>query len=66
MSERLIRLKMKDGQTVEFFRDDDNAVRICSENNEIKLPNASGMTTTQLFSLLEPFGEIEDMEDDNE
>lgn len=59
-TERLVRLRMKDGRHVDFFRDEDNTVRIKSDTQEVKLPHASGEQTTQLFSLLEPYGEIEE------
>jgi actin-like ATPase involved in cell morphogenesis len=52
--ERLARIKMKDGTITEFYRDDKKAVHIIKDGIEIKLPKATGLTTTQLFSLIEP------------
>lgn len=58
-SEHLVRLRTKEGNFIDFYRDENKTVRITSsEGNEIKLPRASGMTTSQIFSMLEPLGEI--------
>jgi hypothetical protein len=41
-------------------------VRVTHDGTEIKLPKATGMTTTQLFALLEPMGEIITEDDDDD
>jgi hypothetical protein len=66
-SEHLASIKLKDGSLIKFQRDENKTVRVTHDGTEIKLPKATGMTTTQLFALLEPMGEIitED-DDDNE
>jgi len=58
-TEHLVRLKLKDGGNLDFFRDEDNTVRVVSESQEIRLPHASGFLTTQLFAMIEQFGQIE-------
>ena len=63
-AERLVRLKLKDGSFIEFTRDAKKTVRINHEGLEVTLPKATGMTTTQLFAMLEPLGELEEEKDD--
>ena len=65
-NERLVRIKCKDGTVIEFTRDETKTVRVTHDGSEITLPKATGMTTTQLFALLEPMGETIFEEDDNE
>lgn len=57
-TERLIRLKLKDGTFIDFRRTADNEVRVCHNDHCVILPKASGQLTLDLFALLEPFGEI--------
>ena len=57
-TEHLVRLGLKTGGKVDFYRDDDHTVRVCSEDHCVILPNASGELTVSLFALLEPLGEI--------
>ena len=66
-SERLVRIKLKDGTFIDFQRDDDKTVRVMHEGSEIRLPHGTGVNTTQLFGLLEPMGEtiIEGDDDDD-
>lgn len=64
-SEHLVRIRLKDGGYIDFFRDENNDVRITSPGQEIKMPKATGMMTTQLFAMIEPLGEIEYEEDDD-
>jgi hypothetical protein len=64
--ERLVRIKCKDGTFIEFTRDEMKTVRVTHEGSEVILPKATGMTTTQLFALLEPMGEIEIEENDDD
>ena len=65
-NERLVRIKCKDGTVIEFTRDEAKTVRVTHDGSEITLPKATGMTTTQLFALLEPMGETIIEEDDND
>lgn len=58
--EHLIKLKLKDGTTIEFRRTKNNEVHICRGDHCVILPRASGQVTLDLFALLEPFGEIEE------
>jgi hypothetical protein len=62
-TEHLVRLALKDGRTVDFYRDEDHTVRVCSEDHCVILPKATGEVTTSLFALLEPMGTIVDEED---
>ena len=64
-TERLVRIKCKDGSFIEFTRDEKKTVRVTHDGTEISLPKATGITTTQLFAMLEPMGEtiIEEEED---
>ena len=66
-SERLARIKCKDGTYIEFTRDEKKTVRVIHEGSEVVLPKATGMNTAQLFALLEPMGEtIIDEEDSDD
>jgi hypothetical protein len=57
-TEHLVRLKLQDGTYLDFHRDADNTVRVCrSDGHCLYLPRASGLLTTELFTLLEPLGE---------
>ena len=62
MDEHLLRLNLKNGKHIDFKRDDENTVKICSEDMCVELKNATGKTTTDLFALLEPFGELAEEE----
>jgi hypothetical protein len=64
-SERLAKIKLKNGGTMEFYRDENKAVRVLRDGVEVVLPKATGMATSQLFSLIEPMVESIE-EDDNE
>jgi len=66
MAELLVKLVLKDGSVFEFFRDADKTVRVCHDDHCLALPKATGITTTQLFALLEPLGETVIEEDDDE
>jgi len=65
-SERLVRLKMKDGTFIEFHRDADKTVRVSHEGIEIRLAHGTGLNTVQLFALLEPLGETIIEEEDTD
>jgi actin-like ATPase involved in cell morphogenesis len=65
-NERLVRIKCRDGTVIEFTRDETKTVRVTHEGTEITLPKATGITTTQLFALLEPMGETIIEEEDND
>jgi hypothetical protein len=65
-NERLVRIKCKDGTFIEFTRDEAKTVRVTHDGTEISLPKATGVTTTQLFALLEPMGETEIEEDSDD
>jgi hypothetical protein len=66
-TEHLVRLLLKDGKKIDFYRDNDHTVRVCSEEHCVIIPNATGELTTSLFALLEPLGEtITDKEDGHE
>ena len=64
MTEHLIRLKLKDGTSIDFRRTENNEVHICHDNHCVILPKASGQVTLDLFALLAPFGEIEEESDE--
>ena len=59
-AEHLIRLKLKDGTSIEFRRTKNNEVHICHGGHCVILPHCTGQQTLDLFALLEPFGEIEE------
>ena len=59
MTEHLIRLKVKDG-FIDFYREENNDVRICHGGQCVILPHCTGQQTVDLVALLEPFGEIEE------
>ena len=59
-AEHLVRLKLKDGSTIDFRRTENNEVHVCHDDHCVILPKASGQVTLDLFALLEPFGEIEE------
>jgi hypothetical protein len=66
-TEHLVRLALKNGEKIDFYRDDDHTVRICSGDHCVILPKASGELTISLFNLLEPLGEIiTEKEDEDE
>jgi actin-like ATPase involved in cell morphogenesis len=65
-NERLARIKCKDGTFIDFTRDEKKTVRVTHEGSEIILPKATGITTTQLFAMLEPMGETIIEEEDDE
>ena len=60
MTEHLVRLKLEDGTFIDFRRTENNEVQLCHGNHCVKLPKATGQQTLDLFTLLEPFGEIEE------
>jgi hypothetical protein len=66
-SERFVRLTLKDGSHLDFHRDDDNMVRICSDKDGhcTLLPHASGRQVLELFGLLEAVGDVVIEEDEN-
>ena len=64
-AEHLIRLKLEDGTSIEFRRTENNEVHVCRDNHCVIFPRASGQLTLDLFTLLEPFGEIEEELDGN-
>ena len=61
--EHLIRLKLKDGSYIDFSRTENNEVHICHNDHCVILPHCTGQQTLDLFALLEPFGEIEEVSD---
>lgn len=64
--EQLVRIKLKNGKYIVFKRQN-NDVNICHDDYCVTLPKASGRITTELFSLLEPLGEmIPEPEDETE
>lgn len=64
MTEHLIRLKLKDGTSIDFHRTENNEVRVCHKDHCVILPHGTGQQTLDLFALLEPFGEIEEESDE--
>ena len=62
MTERLIRLKLEDGTTIDFHRTENNEVHVCHGDHCVIFPHASGKLTLDLFALLEPFGKIAEEE----
>ncbi len=62
-SEHLIRLKLKDGTSIDFSRTENKEVHICCAAHCVILPHCTGQQTLDLFALLEPFGEIEEESD---
>ncbi len=58
--EQLIRIKLKDGTTIDFSRTENKEVHICHDDHCVILPHCTGQVTLDLFTLLEPFGEIEE------
>ena len=63
-AERLIRLKLEDGTSIEFRRTENNEVHVCHGDHCVILPRASGQLTLDLFALLEQFGKIEEESDE--
>ena len=59
-AENLIKLKLEDGTFIAFRRTENNEVHICHDNHCVILPHCTGQQTLDLFTLLEPFGEIEE------
>ena len=62
-AEHLIRIKLKDGSTIDFRRTENKEVHICHAGHCAILPHCTGQQTLDLFALLEPFGEIEEESD---
>lgn len=66
MPERLAKLTMKDGSTVEMFREDLGGLLIKKQDGEIRIPQATGAQTIALFALLEDYSEnVEFFSDDS-
>jgi len=63
MTEHLIRLKLKDGTTIDFSRTESNEVHVCHGDHCVILPHCTGQQTIDLIALLEPFREIEEESD---
>lgn len=64
MTEHLIKLKLEDGTSIDFSRTEKHEVLITREGHSVNLGKATGKTTLDLVALLEPFGKIE--EENNE
>lgn len=62
--ERLIRLKLEDGTSIEFRRTENKEVHICRCEHCVILPDCTGQQTMDLFALLENFGRIEELPDE--
>lgn len=52
------RIALKDGHTINIFRDEDLVVSICHEDKCVNLPGASGQLTMEIVALLESLGSI--------
>ena len=66
MSERLLRITLKDGTYIDFNREENKCVKICKEGHCAIIPRATGQVTLDLISLIEPFGEIVDEGEDED
>ena len=64
MTEHLIRLKLEDGTFIDFHRTENNEVHVCHGDHCVIFPRASGQLTLDLFALLEPFGKIEEKQNE--
>lgn len=62
-AELLIRLRLKDGTSIEFRRTENKEVHVCDGDHCVILPHFTGQQTVDLFALLERFGEIEEEND---
>jgi hypothetical protein len=63
MTERLIRIALRDGTHIAFRREG-KTLEVCHEDHCVILPEATGKQTLDLAVLLESFGEI--AEEENE
>ena len=59
MSERLVKLKTKNGKIITFSREEDKSVRVCHDGFCVNLSNATGKITLEMLALLG------DLEEDN-
>jgi len=63
-ADHLLRIKLKDDTTIDFSRTSNNEVHICRKGHCVILPHCTGQQTIDLFALLEPFGVVEEEEDE--
>ena len=66
MSERLVRITLRDGTFIDFMRESDKSIKVCKEGHCAIIPRATGQTALDLVSLMEPFGEIIEEGDEDE
>lgn len=59
-AEHLMTLKLEDGSEIEFKRTADKEIHVCRDGHCVILPKASGQVTLDLAALLEPFGKVEE------
>lgn len=66
MSEHLVRIRLKNGDTIEIYKDD-KTVKVCHGDHCVEIPKATGHQTLNLITLLEGVGEKMEFpeEDDN-
>jgi len=60
-AEHLIRLKLEDGTFIDFRRTEKHEVLISREGHSVNLGKATGKQTLDLVALLEPFGHLEEV-----
>jgi len=64
-SERLVRLRLKDGSAIDMHREE-QGIKICLEEQCVSLPDATGGQAAELFALLEAISEDVEFPEDLE